>query len=151
MNRLGLGLLCIVASAGVASAQPKDPAVSVTCDFIEITATSAKDPSVDAELSALKKKFTKPPFSSWNVFKLQHKESKTLVQKKSETIQLKLGEVEAKLLGLANKSQLRLSISLDVNNKNIVNTTATVEAGDYLVYGHALPDNAGHLLALTCK
>ena len=28
---------------------------------------------------------------------------------------------------------------------------ATVEGGDYLVYGHALPDNAGHLLALTCK
>lgn len=153
MSRLGLGLLCIVASVGVARAQPKDPPamVSVTCDFIEITASNATAASVDAELSALKKKFAKPPFSSWNVFKLQHKESKTLVQKKSETIHLKLGEVEAKLLGLVNKSQLRLSISLDVNAKNIVNTTATVEAGDYLVYGHALPDNAGHLLAVTCR
>jgi hypothetical protein len=151
-------IAALVFCGGVANAQPTQkqqppPAqtISVTCDFIEITATSAKDPSVDADLEKLKKKFKKPPFSSWNVFKLQHRESRTLQQKKPETIKLKLGEAEAKLLGTANKSQLRLSISLDVNGKNIVNTTATVEAGDYLVYGHALPDNAGHLLALTCK
>ena len=150
MSRLGLAFACVIASVGVASAQPKDP-VTVTCDFIEITATSAKDASVDAELAALKKKFTKPPFASWNVFKLQHKESRTLVKKKPETIKLKLGDAVATLLGTANKSQLRLTIALDVNDKNIVNTTATVEAGDYLVYGHALPDNAGHLLALTCR
>ena len=154
-RRLTIAALVLGASS-VASAQPdKQPpaqaVISVTCDFIEITATSEKDPSVDPDLEKLKKKFKKPPFSSWNVFKLQHRENRTLEQKKSETIKLKLGQAEAKLLGTANKSQLRLSISLDVNGKNIVNTTATVEAGDYLVYGHALPDNAGHLLALTCK
>ncbi len=152
--------IALLAMGSVANAQekpeprqqpPAKEAVSVTCDFIEITATSEKDASVDPALDGLKKKFKKPPFSSWNVFKLQHRESRTLAQKKSETIKLKLGQADAKLLGTANKSQLRLSISLDVNGKNIVNTTATVEAGDYLVYGHALPDNAGHLLALTCK
>lgn len=151
MSRLVIAAMIVgLGAGGVASAQPKD-AISVTCDFIEINATSEKEASVDPALDGLKKKFKKPPFSSWNVFKLQHRESRTLVQKKSETIKLKLGQADAKLLGTANKSQLRLSISLDVNGKNIVNTTATVEAGDYLVYGHALPDNAGHLLALTCK
>ena len=150
MSRL-IAIASLILASSVASAQPAPQAITVSCDFIEITATSGKDPSVDAALDGLKKKFKKPPFSSWNVFKLQHREQRTLVQKKAETIKLKLGEAEAKLLGTANKSQLRLSISLDVNGKNIVNTTATVEAGDYLVYGHALPDNAGHLLALTCK
>ena len=53
--------------------------------------------------------------------------------------------------GGGGSTQKVMTISLDVNGKNIVNTTATVEAADYLVYGHALPDNAGHLLALTCK
>lgn len=160
MSRLMIAASIVVLGAlgGVANAQPtqKQPpppaqAITVTCDFIEITATNEKAASVDPALDALKKKFKKPPFSSWNVFKMQHRESRTLAQKKPETIKLKLGQAEAKLLGTANKSQLRLSISLDVNGKNIVNTTATVEAADYLVYGHALPDNAGHLLALTCK
>jgi hypothetical protein len=162
MSRRLMIAALIATSASVANAQssqkpqptqqpPAKETISVTCDFIEITATSEKAASVDPALDALKKKFKKPPFSSWNVFKLQHRESRTLAQKKPETIKLKLGQAEAKLLGTANKSQLRLSISLDVNGKNIVNTTATVEAADYLVYGHALPDNAGHLLALTCK
>ncbi len=162
MSRRLMIAALIATTASVASAQPSQKpqpaqqppakeAITVTCDFIEITATSEKEASVDPALDGLKKKLKKPPFSSWNVFKLQHRESRTLAQKKAETIKLKLGQAEAKLLGTANKSQLRLSISLDVNGKNIVNTTATVEAADYLVYGHALPDNAGHLLALTCK
>lgn len=154
----GLALACCMSAVALAQAkaptQPPPPAKetpTVTCDFIEITATSGKDPSIDPQLDALKKKLSKPPFSSWNIFKLQHKESRALALKKAETIKLKLGSVDAKLLGTANKSQVRLSISLDVNSKNIVNTTATVEGGDFLVYGHALPDNAGHLVALTCK
>ena len=163
MSRRLIVIASVVFASGIASAQPtgsRTPApmqqppaqaITVSCDFIEITATSGKVPLVDASLDVLKKKLKKPPFSSWNVFKLQHREQRTLEKKKPETIKLKLGEVEAKLLGTANKSQLRLTISLDVNGKNIVNTTATVEAGDYLVYGHALPDNAGHLIALTCK
>ena len=157
MSRRLIVIVLLILACGIANAQPSQPKpptqtpITVTCDFIEITATTAKDPSVDPALDVLKKKFKKPPFSSWNVFKLQHREQRTLAKKQVEKIKLKLGEVEAKLLGTANKSQLRLTISLDVNGKNIVNTTATVEAADYLVYGHALPDNAGHLLALTCK
>ena len=127
------------------------PPVTVSCDFLEITASSGAAPSVDPALVALSKKFKKPPFSSWNVFKLDHKEQKALQQKKLETVMLKKGQVEAKLFGIVNKSQVRLSIALTVSDKNIVNTTATFEGGDYLVYGHSLPNNDGHLLALTCK
>ncbi len=157
--RRWLPVLMLAIAIPAASAQPTPaptpkqppPPVVVSCEFLEITASSGTTPSVDASLDKLKKKFKKPPFSSWNVFKLDHSEQKTLQQKKAETITLKKGSVEAKLFGIVNKSQLRLSISLTVADKNIVNTTATFEGGDYLVYGHSLPNNDGHLLALTCK
>ncbi len=153
--RRWLPVLMLAIAIPAASAQPTPkqppPPVVVSCEFLEITASSGPTPSVDADLERLKKKFKKPPFSSWNVFKLDHKEQKSLTQKKVETVTLKQGMVEAKLFGIVNKSQLRLSISLTVSDKNIVNTTATFEGGDYLVYGHSLPNNDGHLLALTCK
>jgi len=156
--RRWLPVLMLAIAVPAASAQPTPPPpkqppppVVVSCEFVEITASSGATPSIDPALAKLQKKFKKPPFSSWNVFKLDHTEQKSLTQKKPETVTLKQGTVEAKLFGIVNKSQLRLSISLTVSDKNIVNTTATFEGGDYLVYGHSLPNNDGHLLALTCK
>jgi len=152
LSVLALGAITLAAVS--AGAQPKTPPPppTVSCEFLEITASSAKTPSVDAELEKLKKKFTKPPFSSWNEFKLLSKTEKPLTAKKMEAIQLKLGKAEATLLSIVNGSQVRLSISIDdASGKNFVNNTSTFAAGDYLVYGHSLPNNDGHLLALTCK
>lgn len=135
-------------------AQPKTPpaAPTVSCEFLEISATSEKAPSIDPELEKLRKKFKKPPFSSWNTFKLLMKANQPLAQRKAETIALKQGKATATLHGIVNATSVRLAISLeDAKGKNIVNTTATFAAGDYLVYGHSLPDNGGHMLALTCK
>lgn len=164
MSRLGPRLFGLVLTCWLpvaAFAQPKSPgqapppadkeAPSVTCVFVEVAATSAKEPSMDPELEDLKKKLSKPPFTSWNVFKLQHKEQRVLAVKKAETIKLKLGSLDAKFLGTANTNEVRLSISFDVNNKNIVNTTAVIKKSQYFVHGHSLPDNSGHLVALTCK
>ncbi len=141
--------------SSVASAQPKKdaaPAPSVTCEFLEITATSGQSPSIDPDLEKLKKKFKKPPFSSWNQFKLLMKDQRTLAHKKAETIQLKLGKATVTLLGIVNNAQVRLTITIDdATGKNFVNNTSTFAAADYLVFGHSLPNNDGHLLALTCK
>ena len=63
------------------------------------------------ELEKLKKKLKKPPFSSWNQFKLLMKTDRALTAKKAEAIQLKLGKAEATLLGIVNQSQVRLTIS----------------------------------------
>lgn len=147
--------VALALAPGVAAAQHKQappPPPTVSCDFFEISASSGKDASIDPELEKLKKKFKKPPFSSWNTFKLLMKSEKQLTQKKLETIPLKLGKAEATLLGVVNASQVRLTISIDdESGKNFVNNTSTFAAGDYLVYGHSLPNNDGHLLALTCK
>lgn len=153
-----LAALVAITMASSASAQPKPPApappppVTVSCEFLEITATSGKDPSIAPELKKLQKKFKKPPFSSWNRFKLEMKETRTLTQRKADTITLKHGKATANLHGIVNKSQVRLTIEIDdAAGKNIVNNTSTFSGGDYLVFGHSLEDNVGHLLALTCK
>jgi hypothetical protein len=155
-SRLWLACIASLALGGAAHAQPKKesppPPPPVSCEFMEISASSGPTASIDADLEKLKKKLKKPPFSSWNQFKLLMKADKALTQKKAETIQLKLGKAEATLLGIVNGSQVRLTISIDdASGKNFVNNTSTFAAGDYLVYGHSLPNNDGHLLALTCK
>lgn len=151
--RFWLTAAVVTSLASAAVAQPKAPAApAVSCEFLEISATSTKTPSMDPELEKLKKKFKKPPFSSWNTFKLLMKTNQTLEQRKAATIDLKQGKAIATLHGIVNQNSVRLAISLDdEKGKNIVNTTATFAGGDYLVYGHSLPDNAGHMLALTCK
>ena len=148
-------VLTVFVAGATAYAQPKQsppPPPTVSCEFIEVSASSGDKPAVDADLEKLKKKFKKPPFSSWNQFKLLMKADKTLIAKKAESIQLKLGKADATLLSIVNGSQVRLSISIDdATGKNFVNNTSTFAAGDYLVFGHSLPNNDGHLLALTCK
>ena len=148
-------VLTVFVAGATAYAQPKQsppPPPTVSCEFIEVSASSGDKPAVDADLEKLKKKFKKPPFSSWNQFKLLMKADKTLTAKKAESIQLKLGKADATLLSIVNGSQVRLSISIDdATGKNFVNNTSTFAAGDYLVFGHSLPNNDGHLLALTCK
>ncbi len=136
-----------------ASAQPKGaPAATVTCDILEITATSGKDASVAPELQKLQKKFKKPPFSSWNQFTLMMSDSRALKAKRTEIINLKLGSATATLVEIVDTSKVRLMVTIgDASGKQIVNNKSTVEAGDYLVYGHSLPNNDGHLLALTCR
>jgi len=46
-----------------------------------------------------------------------------------------------------------MTIKLDYNGKTVVNSTVTVEAGDYVVVGHPISGSKkdGHLLAMTCK
>lgn len=148
-------VLTVFVAGATAYAQPKQsppPPPTVSCEFLEVSASSGDKPAVDADLEKLKKKFKKPPFSSWNQFKLLMKAEKTLTAKKAESIELKLGKAEATLLSIVNGSQVRLTISIDdAAGKNFVNNTSTFAAGDYLVFGHSLANNDGHLLALTCK
>jgi len=69
-----------------------------------------------------------------------------------DNIQIKLGSATTPLVEIVDTSKVRLMVTIaDASGKQIVNNKSTVEAGDYLVYGHSLPNNDGHLLALTCR
>ena len=144
---VALSLMC-----GTAFAQPKAKTVETTCDVIEVSASSAKDPSIDPDIKHIEKKLSDFP-ASWNVFKKLSRASVTLEKGKAAKLDLKMGSGEATLVEIVDKSKLRVAIKIDYNGKRVVDAKVTVEAGDYVVVGHPISGSKkdGHLLAMTCK
>jgi hypothetical protein len=150
---------CAALAIGVAIGLPSRRALAedkADCSIFEISATNAKDPKdavIDPELRPLEKKLKKPPFGSWNTFHQLSRVNKTLVRLKPETIKLKDGGATVLLREITGpKARLGLTITMDdASGKRLVDTKVIVDAADYLVVGRSLPNNDGHLLALTCK
>lgn len=156
--------LSVVVTAGLAAPagpafadKPEVPAaaaVAVTCDFIEISATKGKSPSIDPKLAPLERKLKKAPFSTqWSEFKQLSQTSKKLAKKKTEAIQLAQGSATATLVELVDKSKARITVTIDnAKGKQAVNQTTLLDAGDYVIHAVVLPPNDdGHLVAVTCK
>lgn len=137
-------------SRGVAYAGGK-----VSCDLLEISATSGDKPAIDADLKPLEKKLKKKPFSSWNVFKLLSRASKDVAENKPEGFTLTKGKATVlfrELDGSAKKTRIALTVTTeDENGKRIADTKVSIDAGDYIVIGRTLANDDGHLLALTCR
>lgn len=141
-----------LAAAGVVAPGAARADVTADCDFLEISAKHGDKPVIDGELRPLEKKLKRPPFGSWNQFKLLGHVQKALAKKKPEPIPLKTGSATATLVEIVDKSKVRLTVTMnDPRGKEVANNTATVEAGDYLMYVHPLPGNEGHLLSVSCK
>lgn len=125
---------------------------TTACEFLEISAKAGDKPAIDAELKPVEKKLKKPPFSTWNQFKLLSQSRRPLAKKKPESIPLKVGSATITLVEIVDKSKVRLTVTMDDDKgKQVANNTTTVEAGDYMIYVHPLANNDGHLLSLTCK
>jgi hypothetical protein len=143
-------LIALAAAFVVPGAARAD--VIAECEFLEISARAGDKPAIDGELKPLEKKLKKPPFGSWNQFKLLGHTQKALAKKKQEPIPLKTGSATATLVEIVDKSKVRLTVTMsDPRGKEVANNTATVEAGDYVIYVHPLPGNEGHLLSVSCK
>ena len=126
--------------------------VTADCEFLEISAKAGDKPAIDPALSPVEKKLKKPPFSTWNQFKLLSRSQKSLPKRKPESISLKVGSATATLVEIVDKSKVRLTVTMDdEKGKQVANNTTTVEGGDYVIFVHALANNDGHLLSLTCK
>ncbi|HEX2686376.1 MAG TPA: hypothetical protein VHN14_07150 [Kofleriaceae bacterium] len=145
--------IMIVAAAVLAGTERRARAeVTADCEFLEIAAKAGDKPAVDAALAPVEKKLKKPPFSTWNQFKLLSHSQKSLLKKKPEPILLKVGSAIATLVEIVDKSKVRLTVTMDDDKgKQVANNTTTVEAGDYVIFVHELANNDGHLLSLTCK
>ena len=144
---LALAVLALAAAPRLARAD-----VTADCDFLEFSGKTGDKPAIDAELQALEKKLKKPPFASWNQFKLLGRSHKALAKKKTEPISLKTGSATATLVEIVDKSKVRLTVTMDdAKGKQLANNTATIEAGDYVIYVLPLPGNEGHLLSVSCK
>ncbi len=151
-RRLLIAGLALAASALVAMPGAARADVTAECDFLEISARAGDKPAIDGDLKPLEKKLKKPPLSSWNQFKLLSHLQKPLAKKKPEPIPLKSGSAIATLVEIVDKSKVRLTVTMnDARGKEVANNTATVEAGDYVIYVNSLPGNEGHLLSVSCK
>ncbi|MEZ4399471.1 MAG: hypothetical protein R3B06_05610 [Kofleriaceae bacterium] len=142
---LGLG----VAAAPAAHAD-------VSCTVVEVEASSADTPSMDPALRPLEKKLKKPPFTSWNVFKRLGASTVSLAPQGVASASLVHGKFGLLLRDVTERPGKRARLSLgitleDAGGKRVVDTKVNVDAGDYFVAGRPLPDNKGHLVALTCK
>jgi hypothetical protein len=150
--RAGGRFLATVATIMIAASAPARAEVTTSCEFLEIAAKSGPAPAIDGELKPVEKKLKKPPFSTWNQFKLLSHTQKSLAKKKPEAIGLKLGSAIATLIEIVDKSKVRLTVTMeDDKGKQVANNTTTVEAGDHVIFVHELANNEGHLLSLTCR
>jgi hypothetical protein len=122
------------------------------CSFIEIAATKADKPAMDADLKPLEKKFKKAPFSAWNVFKKLSSGAVALTKNKPETLRLKQGSAS---LMLRDRSEKRVELTVtkdDASGKRVLEAKPAFRAGDWLILGGPGASNDdGHILALTCK
>ncbi|HEU4729430.1 MAG TPA: hypothetical protein VFT22_16125, partial [Kofleriaceae bacterium] len=146
----GLAVAVAIALAGA----PRSARAEVTaeCDFLEILAKSGDKPAIDGELQPVEKKLKKAPFGGWNQFKLLAHLHKALAKKKPEPISLKNGSATATLVEIVDKSKVRLTVTMNNDKgKEVANNTATIEAGDYVIYVHPIAGNEGHLLSVTCR
>ncbi|MBP9085887.1 MAG: hypothetical protein KBG15_07195 [Kofleriaceae bacterium] len=146
----------VTATSSGSNAKPAQPDIKADCEFVEISATTSPTPKIDSELASIEKKLKKPPFSSWNTFKQLTRVARPLLQLKSESVKLSTGSVSVLLrevTGLGGKRpRLALSVTMDdADGKRVMDTKVNVDAGEFFLIGRSLANNAGHVLALSCR
>ena len=158
--RLTLTLLVLL--GGTAVAQPnlgsrrpipiQAPQMVVSCDYLEVSATTSKTSSIDAGLKPIEKKLKKGPFRQWTEFKMLSSGQRALKKGKPEAIALKQGKLNATLVEIVDKSKIRLRLEIEnAKGKAVSNNTTLLDAGDWVITTVAQPNGDGHLTALTCK
>nr|HEX4316958.1 hypothetical protein [Kofleriaceae bacterium] len=131
------------AVAGVASAD-------TACTFLEVSATTGDKPAIDPDLKPLEKKLKRPPFSAWNVFRVQSKHDSTLQKGKPDNVALQSGKASVMLRDhVQGRVQLEILVD-DASGKRIIAAKPDLTDGEWLVLGMNANSN-GHLLALACK
>ncbi|MBP6629083.1 MAG: hypothetical protein KA297_06625 [Kofleriaceae bacterium] len=156
-RRPGMGLLVAVVALGLLGlARPAAAEDSASCEFLEIHAASSASPAVPPELKRLEKKLKKPPFSSWNTFRLLTQNARTLGRLRSEQVKLSNGAATILFRDVqrsgSKKARLALSVTLDdQTGKRVLDTKVAVDSGDFVLFGRSLPSNEGHVLAISCK
>jgi len=145
IGRSWLALVFVLGSAAPALADDK-----ADCNYLEISASSSKEPAIDAELKPLEKKLKKPPFSSWNTFHTLSSGHVAAQKLKPETPALKQGKLTLLLRDRTDK-RLELTITIDAaDGKRVIDNKQSANAGEWLLFGQNVGDN-GYILALTCK
>jgi hypothetical protein len=141
-----LTVLILAAATRVAAADDK-----AECDYLEISGTTGEKPATDADLKALEKKLSKPPFTSWNVYRKLSSGHLSLTRLKAEPVKLKEGAASI-LLRDRGEKRLELTVTMDgADGKRVLDVKQAASAGDYALFVATKAKGDGHILALTCK
>ena len=151
MALLAIGFFAVTALAGATPAHAEDTA---SCQFLEIQASN-DGAGIDDKLKPLKKKFERPPFSSWKKYSLQRNHDETLQLTTAKDIRVGTSSKLSVLYkqytkGKKERFKLQLTLSLK-NGKKAMDTGVTVTRGDYLLISVSSKADQAFLLAVTCK
>jgi hypothetical protein len=146
-----LATLALLIAAAPARAQGQ-----ASCSAIEMMMTKGKDPApLPDQAKPLEKKLKKPPFSSWNVFKVSSSSDFDLEHMKPKSLKLAAGAstlVLKDIVAGAKRPTFKIQITMDgASGKRVFDSLVNLESGDYLDYGELLPNDDGHFVFLTCK
>jgi len=134
---------------------PAPAAVTVTCELVEIWATSAKTPAMDSALpKQLQKRLTVGFGSKYTDYKQLSSKSVTLTKKKPEKVALKKGSAVVTLVEVVDKDKVRLTADFTSANGKSSSLQQLVAAGDWVITAVQQGKEAssdGHLLAVDCK
>ena len=149
--------IAVMAIPMVAFADKSEPPtaaqkIQISCDFIEIAASKAKDPSIDGELKPMQNRLDSAFGERWNQFRLLSRAQQTLEKKQPAAIKLKDGAATATLIEIVDKSKARLTVEInDGKGKPLATQTQLVAGGDWVITVVIKPNKDGHLLAGSCK
>lgn len=140
---------------GTPTQTPAPAGVQVTCELIEIWATTAKTPAMDAALGKqLQKRLTSAFGSKWNDYKQLSTNPVKLTKKKPEKLKLKKGSATVTLVEVVDKDKVRLTADFIAANGGSGSLQQLVAAGDWVITAVQQgkePSADGHLLAVGCK
>jgi hypothetical protein len=145
--------VALVVGLGVAA--PAALADGLTCEVVEIHASTTDNPSIDPELKDLKKKL-KGPFASFNTFKKLARISKKLQEKKPQIYDTPKGQSTVLLERVDRPAKKRVRVSLDLDIEDDSGTRYVggkfgVDAGDFLLFGKSISDSESIVTAVGCR
>ncbi|MDB4956330.1 MAG: hypothetical protein JWO36_3899 [Myxococcales bacterium] len=144
--RVWLAVMVLAGAARVARADDK-----AECDYFEISGTAGEKPSIAPELKDIEKKLTKPPFTSWKVYRKLSNGHLSLTRQKAEPVKLVEGAASILLRDRSDK-RLELTVTMDgADGKRVLDVKQAASAGDYALFVGTNAKGDGHILALTCK
>jgi hypothetical protein len=128
----------------------------MTCEVVEIIASSADKPSIDADLKDLQKKLKKGPFAAFNKFVKSARISKTLTVRDAETFDTPKGKTDLIIQDIDRPAKKRARVSLNVDiedeaGKRYVGTKSKIDAGDFLLFARSIDDSTAIVTAVGCR
>jgi hypothetical protein len=125
------------------------------CTVTEIKASNDKG-GVDARLDKLKAKLGKPPFASYDTFKLLGEQTVAATRGKPAPVKLVNGSLtllfKDKLVASGGKARLRFGIDVDdKQGARTISTESKFDSGDPFFIAGQPYDGGTYVLALTCN